>query len=123
MTVQNLKVFAAQMLDGLAEMHRVRKALAPDYQACHPILTTMQRKPQNKIVHRDLKTANILINNRGLLQIADFGLSRALSSDKPSFTSDDAHYTNMVVTRWYRAPELLVGETMYGPAVDMWSIG
>jgi len=78
---------------------------------------------QNKIVHRDLKSANILINNKGLLQIADFGLSRALASNHHSSDEDDAHYTNMVVTRWYRAPELLMGETVYGPEVDMWSIG
>ncbi len=55
--------------------------------------------------------------------IADFGLARSWSSDTllPPHLSNE--YTNMVVTRWYRAPELLLGDVHYGPAVDMWSIG
>lgn len=54
--------------------------------------------------------------------IADFGLARSLSSEElpPHMVNE---YTNMVVTRWYRAPELLLGDTHYGPAVDMWSLG
>ncbi|KAJ3060825.1 serine/threonine protein kinase, CMGC, CDC2/CDK sub, partial [Podochytrium sp. JEL0797] len=69
-------------------------------------------------MHRDIKTANILIDNMGHLKIADFGLARAhLQSVK------DPKYTNMVVTRWYRPPELLLGATRYGPGIDMWGIG
>ncbi|KAJ3131125.1 serine/threonine protein kinase, CMGC, CDC2/CDK sub [Physocladia obscura] len=65
-----------------------------------------------------MKTANILIDNTGCLKIADFGLARAhLQSVK------DPRYTNMVVTRWYRPPELLLGGTRYGPAIDVWGVG
>lgn len=67
------------------------------------------------VLHRDIKAANILISNTGLLKLADFGLAR--------FYSKTGHpdYTNRVITIWYRSPELLLGETQYGPAVDIWS--
>ncbi|KAL1837395.1 hypothetical protein VTJ49DRAFT_3935 [Mycothermus thermophilus] len=69
------------------------------------------------ILHRDLKTSNLLLNNRGRLKIADFGMARYVSDPPP------ANLTPLVVTLWYRAPELLLGETRYGPAIDMWSAG
>ncbi|KAL2271894.1 hypothetical protein VTJ83DRAFT_1265 [Remersonia thermophila] len=69
------------------------------------------------ILHRDLKTSNLLLNNRGRLKIADFGMARYVSDPPP------ANLTPLVVTLWYRAPELLLGETRYGAAVDMWSVG
>lgn len=68
------------------------------------------------IMHRDLKTANILMNNRGEIKIADFGLARLRNS--PS-----GYYSNSVVTLWYRAPELLLGGQKYGFGVDIWSLG
>ncbi len=55
--------------------------------------------------------------------IADFGLSRACTPSESLPAHSANEYTNMVVTRWYRAPELLLGDTQYGPAVDMWSLG
>ncbi|XP_068306893.1 cyclin-dependent kinase G-2-like [Pyrus communis] len=70
----------------------------------------------NWILHRDLKTSNILLNNEGELKICDFGLSRQYGSPlKP--------YTSLVVTLWYRAPEILLGTKQYSTAIDMWSVG
>ncbi|KAH8031330.1 hypothetical protein HPB51_016222 [Rhipicephalus microplus] len=73
-----------------------------------------------KILHRDMKAANILITKAGVLKLADFGLARAFSLSK---TGQPNRYTNRVVTLWYRPPELLLGERNYGPPVDMWGAG
>ncbi|RDW89618.1 kinase-like protein [Coleophoma cylindrospora] len=70
----------------------------------------------NWILHRDLKTSNLLLNNRGQLKIADFGMARYFGDPAPKMTQ-------LVVTLWYRSPELLLGAEKYGTAVDMWSIG
>ncbi|KAL3462582.1 hypothetical protein BJX64DRAFT_139273 [Aspergillus heterothallicus] len=67
------------------------------------------------VLHRDIKAANILISNQGQLKFADFGLARFFSKSR------QLDYTNRVITIWYRPPELLLGETQYGPAVDVWS--
>lgn len=68
------------------------------------------------IMHRDLKPQNLLINRQGELKIADFGLARA-------FQIPIRAYTHEVVTLWYRAPEILLGQRQYACPVDMWSIG
>ncbi|KAL4910360.1 hypothetical protein BDW74DRAFT_144951 [Aspergillus multicolor] len=68
------------------------------------------------IMHRDLKTSNLLMNNRGELKIADFGMARYYGDPPPKLTQ-------LVVTLWYRSPELLLGAETYGPEVDMWSMG
>ncbi|KLP04849.1 related to galactosyltransferase associated protein kinase P58/GTA [Fusarium fujikuroi] len=70
----------------------------------------------NWIIHRDLKTSNLLLSNRGQLKIADFGMARYVGDPPPKLTQ-------LVVTLWYRAPELLLGAKTYGAAVDMWSVG
>lgn len=67
------------------------------------------------VLHRDIKAANILVSDKGLLKIADFGLARFYAKRR------QLDYTNRVITIWYRSPELLLGETQYGPAVDIWS--
>lgn len=69
------------------------------------------------ILHRDLKTSNILMNNRGEIRIADFGMARQFSDPPPP------NLTQLVITLWYRAPELLLGTTRYDSAIDVWSIG
>ncbi|KAL5343847.1 kinase-like domain-containing protein [Aspergillus crustosus] len=68
------------------------------------------------IMHRDLKTSNLLMNNRGELKIADFGMARYYGDPPPKLTQ-------LVVTLWYRSPELLLGAETYGPEIDMWSVG
>jgi len=68
------------------------------------------------VLHRDLKPNNLLISSNGQLKIGDFGLSRDYGDPSEVMTSQ-------VVTRWYRAPELLFGAKQYGYGVDMWSVG
>jgi serine/threonine protein kinase len=71
---------------------------------------------QRRIVHRDLKPQNLLIDQKGSLKLADFGLARA-------FCVPVRQYTHEVVTLWYRAPEILLGSATYSIPVDMWSAG
>lgn len=71
----------------------------------------------NWILHRDLKTSNILMNNRGEIRLADFGMARYYGDPAPP------DLTQLVVTLWYRAPELLLGTDKYDNAIDVWSIG
>ncbi|KAG8985447.1 serine/threonine protein kinase, CMGC, CDC2/CDK sub [Tulasnella sp. JGI-2019a] len=91
----HIKQYMKQLLEGTAYLHR------------------------NNILHRDIKAANLLISNTGELKIADFGLARPTSHEWASKRG----YTNCVVTRWYRPPELLMGAVEYTGAVDMWGIG
>lgn len=70
----------------------------------------------NYILHRDLKPNNLLLDRNNILKIADFGLAR-------SFGSPSRIYSHQVVTRWYRAPELLYGARMYGTGIDIWAVG
>lgn len=69
------------------------------------------------VLHRDLKGSNILLGRNGDLKIADFGLAKFYDKRVRN------DYTNRVITLWYKPPELLFGETVYGPEVDMWSAG
>lgn len=91
LTEAHKKDLAKQMFDGLQYLHH------------------------RGVLHRDIKAANILISNRGQLKYADFGLARFFSKSR------QLDYTNRVITIWYRPPELLLGDTRYGPAVDIWS--
>ena len=72
-----------------------------------------------KIIHRDLKPSNILINSDSFIKDCDFGLARCTTSA----IGKDVIMTDYVATRWYRAPEILLGSTRYGVQADMWSIG
>ena len=82
---------------------------------------------ESKILHRDMKAANLLISNTGILQIADFGLARPYDDPPPQPGKGGGEatrgYTGLVVTRWYRPPELLLGLRQYTTAVDMWGVG
>ncbi|KAF7494473.1 Cyclin-dependent kinase 13 [Sarcoptes scabiei] len=90
----NIAHIMRQLLDGLSYCHR------------------------NNFLHRDIKCSNILMNNRGQIKLADFGLARLFSAEDKT-----RPYTNKVITLWYRPPELLLGEERYGPAIDVWSCG
>merc|ERR1719499_1656508 len=92
LSMNNVKLFLYQMLRGLAYCHARR------------------------VLHRDLKPQNLLINERGELKLADFGLARAKSV--PTKT-----YSNEVVTLWYRPPDVLLGSTEYSIPIDMWGVG
>jgi serine/threonine-protein kinase BUR1 len=69
-----------------------------------------------------MKAANLLISNTGNLRIADLGLARSFDANITKGGSSKK-YTNCVVTRWYRPPELLLGARQYGGEVDIWGIG
>ncbi|TFY67163.1 hypothetical protein EVJ58_g1801 [Rhodofomes roseus] len=102
-TPSQIKLYMKQLIEGTEYMHR------------------------NHILHRDMKAANLLISNDGCLKIADFGLARAfdprITQVKEDVRGKERKYTNCVVTRWYRPPELLLGVRQYGGEVDMWGIG
>ncbi|KAG5496393.1 hypothetical protein JKF63_02695 [Porcisia hertigi] len=87
------------------ELRRYTYQLLRGIEFCH----------KNNVIHRDVKPENVLINESGLLKLCDFGFARQLSSK--------GKYTDYVATRWYRAPELLVGDVAYGKPVDVWAIG
>jgi len=88
----SIKSYLYQLLNGIAHCH------------------------QHRVLHRDLKPQNLLINREGVLKLADFGLARA-------FGIPVRNYTHEVVTLWYRAPDILMGSRNYSTSVDIWSIG
>ncbi|CAH8429060.1 unnamed protein product [Dicrocoelium dendriticum] len=76
---------------------------------------------KNNVLHRDLKTSNILIDRKGILKIADFGLARLTVT--PVRPERSSRYTGHVVTLWYRPPEILLNDRFYGQPVDLWGAG
>jgi cell division cycle 2-like protein len=90
--MSEVKTLMQQLLRGIAHLH------------------------DNWIIHRDLKTSNLLLSHKGVLKIADFGLAR-------EYGSPLKEYTPIVVTLWYRCPELLLNTKKYSTSIDMWSVG
>ncbi|KAG8641411.1 probable serine/threonine-protein kinase At1g54610 isoform X1 [Manihot esculenta] len=81
------------------------------------LLSGLDHCHSHGVLHRDIKGSNLLIDDKGILKIADFGLASFFDP------KSSAQLTSRVVTLWYRAPELLLGATRYGVAIDLWSTG
>ncbi|KAF1377180.1 hypothetical protein PFLUV_G00197930 [Perca fluviatilis] len=112
--------FCEHDLAGLLSNANVKFTLAEIKKVMQMLLNGLYYIHRNKILHRDMKAANVLITRDGVLKLADFGLARAFSLAK---NSQGNRYTNRVVTLWYRPPELLLGERDYGPPIDLWGAG
>jgi negative regulator of PHO system len=82
----------------------------------HQLLQGIDFCHTNRVLHRDLKPQNLLINTKGQLKLADFGLARAFGIPVNTFS-------NEVVTLWYRAPDVLLGSRTYSTSIDIWSAG
>lgn len=108
--------FCEHDLAGLLSNRNVKFSLGEIKEVVKQLLDGLYFIHAQKILHRDMKAANVLITKNGVLKLADFGLARPLMKQNPK-------YTNRVVTLWYRPPELLLGERNYSPAIDIWGAG
>ncbi|KAM1173580.1 hypothetical protein FF1_026259 [Malus domestica] len=106
-------------LAGLAAMPEIKFTEAQIKCYMHQLLSALEHCHRRGVLHRDIKGANILVDNRGVLKIADFGMATFFDR----WSRQRRPMTNMVVTLWYRPPELLLGATNYGEGVDLWSAG
>ena len=87
----------------------------------YQVLKGIKYMHSGELIHRDLKPSNILLDSDCLAKLADFGLARSVASINQSIS--EPIMTEYVATRWYRAPEILLGSSKYTKAVDMWSVG
>jgi mitogen-activated protein kinase 15 len=86
----------------------------------YQVLKCLKYMHSANLLHRDLKPSNLLLNSECHVKVADFGLARSLDTKEPDQTPI---LTDYVATRWYRAPEILLGSNKYTKGVDMWSLG
>jgi len=75
------------------------------------------------VLHRDIKPANLLVNAQCDLKVCDFGLARIVEGESREQPDGLSTLTEYVVTRWYRAPEIMLCCDEYGPAIDVWAVG
>lgn len=106
---QDLKKLLDHCTNGIENMNTIKSFL-------YQLLRGVAYCHQQRVLHRDLKPQNLLINREGALKLADFGLARAFGIPVRS-------YTHEVVTLWYRAPDVLMGSQKYSTPVDIWSVG
>ncbi|UYV64244.1 CDKL1 [Cordylochernes scorpioides] len=143
--IRMLKQLKHPNLINLLEVFRRKRKLHLVFEFCdHTVLDVLEKNPkgvqehfikrivwqtlqavnfchQHNCIHRDVKPENILLNKEGVVKLCDFGFARTIMN--MVWTGPVENYTDYVATRWYRAPELLVGDTQYGPPVDVWAIG
>ena len=99
--------------------HSLLKEVHKQY-VIYQLLYSLAYMHSGDLLHRDIKPSNLLLNSDCLLKVADFGLARSCQSAGPEA---NPVLTDYVATRWYRAPEILLGSTSYTKGVDMWSVG
>jgi len=113
-----------KFMDDYAASRRLEGLTDPNLGLPEPLVQSYLRQllegiaycHKHRVLHRDLKPQNLLIDSTGLIKLADFGLARAFGLPVRS-------YTHEVVTLWYRAPEILLGSKFYSCSVDTWSLG
>ncbi|CAG0913622.1 unnamed protein product [Notodromas monacha] len=137
--IRMLRQLKSPHLVNLLEVFRRKKRLHLVFEYCdHTVLQEMEKYPKGmsldltknmvwqtlqaidychaqNVIHRDVKPENLLLTKDGVVKLCDFGFARTLNPGD--------NYTDYVATRWYRAPELLVGDTHYGAGVDVWAVG
>lgn len=104
----------------LDDLELAPDGLEPEYikTILYQLLLASSFMHKNRIIHRDIKPENLLLSTNGLLKVCDFGFARQLNDEDKFYL-----YTDYVSTRWYRAPELLVGDAAYDETVDVWAVG
>jgi mitogen-activated protein kinase 15 len=86
----------------------------------YQLLKTLKYLHSGELLHRDIKPNNLLLNSECHMKLADFGLARSIHATDPHANKV---LTDYIATRWYRAPEILMGSTAYTKGIDMWSVG
>jgi len=110
------------------DLHMVIKAKVLDEShkkyILYQILKALKYIHSGSLIHRDLKPSNILLNSDCHVKLCDFGLARSVSSNEKTHADpSESVMTDYVATRWYRAPELLLGSSTYTKGIDLWAVG